>query len=164
MFYSFQDEPRGAQYKRLINHCCQHSDAVLMMFMVFKYDVDHEAEIIQKTRQQLAPHRIKTRSDPNRPGTVSQDTRNTYMIDLYTANSDIQAYLLSVDGLFDWQLPHLPEDISFFKDGKCWLATCSHEKLAWLSCEEGALPELNDLLELEDDTNPVFFTEEYHIE
>lgn len=31
------------------------------------------------------------------------------------------------DSLFGWVFPNLPEDLSFFKDGKEWLATNSHE-------------------------------------
>ncbi|WP_374718066.1 stage III sporulation protein AH [Neobacillus sp.] len=29
--------------------------------------------------------------------------------------------------LFDWISPKLPEDLMFYKDGKCLLASCSHE-------------------------------------
>jgi hypothetical protein len=31
------------------------------------------------------------------------------------------------NSLFEWISPELPEDLIFYKDGKCLLATCSHE-------------------------------------
>ena len=30
--------------------------------------------------------------------------------------------------LFDWQMPNLPEDLSFFRKGEVWLSTSSHEE------------------------------------
>lgn len=32
------------------------------------------------------------------------------------------------NSLFDWRYPELPEDIMFYKNNKCILAVCSHEK------------------------------------
>lgn len=35
--------------------------------------------------------------------------------------------------LFQWEMPNLPEDLSFFKQGKVWLATSSDENNASFS-------------------------------
>ncbi|MDQ0163272.1 stage III sporulation protein AH [Aeribacillus alveayuensis] len=40
------------------------------------------------------------------------------------------------DSLYDWVQPHLPEDLSFFKDGKAWLITSSHEKESFIDTQD----------------------------
>ncbi|MEC3608532.1 stage III sporulation protein AH [Bacillus glycinifermentans] len=42
----------------------------------------------------------------------------------------------SANSLYDWEQPHLPEDLSFFKDGKEWLITCSHEEESYIDTED----------------------------
>ncbi|MFJ7471060.1 hypothetical protein ACIQWI_21190 [Peribacillus frigoritolerans] len=34
--------------------------------------------------------------------------------------------------LYQWEMPNSPEDLSFFKQGKAWLATSSHEKQCFI--------------------------------
>ena len=40
--------------------------------------------------------------------------------------------MLSVDDIFAWNYPQRPEDISFFYQGECWIATTAHEKLFFI--------------------------------
>ncbi|KFN04094.1 hypothetical protein [Bacillus clarus] len=40
------------------------------------------------------------------------------------------------NSLYEWVFPDLPEDLSFFKSGKEWLITCSHEKESFIKTED----------------------------
>jgi hypothetical protein len=40
--------------------------------------------------------------------------------------------LKKVKGLYDWQVPNLPEDLCFFKNGYCFLRSVAHEKLCFI--------------------------------
>ncbi|MEY8350758.1 stage III sporulation protein AH [Bacillus cereus] len=40
------------------------------------------------------------------------------------------------NSLYSWVQPDLPEDLSFFKSGKEWLITCSHEKGSFINTDD----------------------------
>ncbi|MFH0070360.1 hypothetical protein [Peribacillus sp. NPDC056705] len=42
----------------------------------------------------------------------------------------------ATNSLYDWEYPQLPEDLSFFKNGKEWLATNSHEQECYILTED----------------------------
>ena len=43
--------------------------------------------------------------------------------------------MLSNSDLYAWLNPNYPEDISFFKDGYCWLYSVAHEEMCDIYCE-----------------------------
>jgi len=52
----------------------------------------------------------------------------------YRFSLELKDYLLTNDNLYKWNNPHFPEDISFFKDGYCWLSSITHENLYYIFC------------------------------
>lgn len=52
-----------------------------------------------------------------------------YNICFYKTSDNVKEFLLQQDRLYKFLPPNLPEDISFFRNGKCWLETVSHERI-----------------------------------
>lgn len=57
---------------------------------------------------------------------------DTYYIDL---TSDIKEEILSKSDIYDWKYPTCLDNISFFKNGKCYLSTVAHEEICRIYCE-----------------------------
>lgn len=51
----------------------------------------------------------------------------TYIID--AQHPSVRKLLLIADSMFGWKYPDLPEDVSFFRQGKCWLRNVAHENM-----------------------------------
>lgn len=47
----------------------------------------------------------------------------------YKTDKEVEKYLLTSKNLYTWLNPKFPEDISFFKNGYCWLYSVTHEEL-----------------------------------
>ncbi len=61
----------------------------------------------------------------------------TAFVYYYHTNSSAKAIILNAaNSLYDWVYPELPEDLSFFKNGKEWLATNSHEQECYILTED----------------------------
>ena len=58
-----------------------------------------------------------------------------YLYHFYRFSAEIKNYLLTNKNLYAWLNPGYPEDISFFKDGYCWLYSVAHEDLCDIYCE-----------------------------
>lgn len=59
------------------------------------------------------------------------------------STSDIvtcKKFLLRAKSIWDWQYPKLPEDICFFKNGKCIFRSVAHERLVFFDNPEIVLP------------------------
>lgn len=54
----------------------------------------------------------------------------------YKTSKEVKDYLLTNKNLYNWLNPKYPEDISFFKDGKCWANSVAHEESCFICCED----------------------------
>jgi hypothetical protein len=84
--------------------------------------------------ESLKPYLIEAKKVSEWPGTKlfwEQATLYTYHLNNETA------YLLytSEDNLFRWLLPHLPEDLVFYKNSKPFFVSITHEKDAYFELE-----------------------------
>ena len=57
----------------------------------------------------------------------------------------VKLYLLSNKNMYNWLHPYYPEDLSFFKNGYCWLSTVSHEQECFINCDEKEFDELKEI-------------------
>jgi hypothetical protein len=66
------------------------------------------------------------------------DRKTEGIYNIYRVNFDyyITEVLCSVPGLYKWIYPNLPEDLCFYKNGKCFLRSVAHEKLCWIYTED----------------------------
>ncbi len=78
--------------------------------------------------QSLAPHIIKRRHNTVWPSTEIFSCNCTYTIALCRICDELRQLLLKPGSYFSWRYPRYPEDLSFFKDNRCWLYASSHEE------------------------------------
>lgn len=164
--YDIAREPCAEQYAALIEFACRHSDAVMLVFSARAGSKMSSG--LRGIRKKLAPWRIKTRREvPTRdkgaswPVTISYDTRVEFTIDLYWPSSEVQSFLLSVPSLYGWFEKGLPEDVCFFMNHECWLGSCSHEQVGWISTEEELPASLMECLSEVEDSGKAPFHEDY---
>ncbi len=62
---------------------------------------------------------------------IHQDT--TYFLEL---TESLKEDILSMNAIYSWCFPLMLEDISFFKDGYCWLDSVAHEELCFIYCKD----------------------------
>ena len=78
--------------------------------------------------KELEPYLIKQRHNPVWPSTEIISSPSTYNINIYgTQNIDLDL-LVRPKSYFAWRYPYYPEDLSFFRQNRCWLYASSHEK------------------------------------
>jgi len=53
----------------------------------------------------------------------------------FKTNNELKKYMLSNTNLYKWLNPYYLEDVSFFKDGYCWLSSVAHENICAIFCE-----------------------------
>ena len=52
-------------------------------------------------------------------------------ITIYRLNDDTKSAIIqAANGLYDWSIPNLPEDLSFFKRNKVWFNSITHARIA----------------------------------
>lgn len=118
----------GPAYLSLIEYALARSDAFMLVF--FSYGQNGRlGQTSRVIHDGLRSIKIKTRYDPEWPGTKSLDDRNRYKIAFYKAEPVALSILKSIPSLFQWEYPN-PSDICFFKGGRCWFVTTAHEKEA----------------------------------
>ena len=132
--YDIAAEPCGSDYISFINDACAQSDAVMMVFCV-RRNSKMQHSVMKDIRRKLEPWRIKTRHDPQWPVTESHDNSLQFTIDLYEPSKEIREYLYTAQRLYGWNGEGSPEDICFFRNHHCWLATCSHEEFGWIETD-----------------------------
>ena len=54
--------------------------------------------------------------------------------------------MLKANDIFDWCYPQFPMDLSFYKEGYAFFASCAHERLSWFFSDSDE--EVNTLKEL----------------
>lgn len=115
----------GEIYEKLIKQACLKNNMV--MFAFYKKD-------IKKLEKDLLPFQkyILKKIDKSNHNLIYQP--NMYII-FYRLNADLQEYLLSNKSLYKLDFPNYPTDISFFKDGVCWLNSITHEEICNICVE-----------------------------
>lgn len=113
---------------------------------------------IGSLKEKFKKYLIKERHNPRWIGTeVYMNTnqgeslkyKEQYLYDIcfYRACPEIEEFLLhTVDSLYDFKPPYLPEDISFFKEGYCWLNTITHEKIGYIYIKD--INEYKDIIDI----------------
>ena len=72
----------------------------------------------------------------------------TYDCEIYIVkiNKFLNIDFFSSHSLFDWKYPFLPEDICFFKEGKCFMRSIAHEQMCFIyDTEDKIISFLDDI-------------------
>lgn len=129
---------KGENYKTFVSFAMEHSDAIMLIYCGYGYPLKRR---IRDIRQMLRPFRVASRDNSKSlkkgkpefkwPSTISW-TKALICAETYRVSPEVKEIVLSVDDIFAWNYPNRPEDISFFYQGECWIATTAHEKLFFI--------------------------------
>lgn len=68
---------------------------------------------------------------------------------VFNLNSDTMKYIKMTPNFFDWQLPKLPEDLTFYRSKKYWLSCISHERMIILNIFDNKVLDILKQLKIE---------------
>lgn len=141
------------QYKRLIKYAFQKSDAIMFVFRKDGFN-DQQISKLEKTSNDLktefkdyilkirnGAYWVFTKVGYSKLGIYNSKFKDQPNFDklfevlFYKTNKELEEYVLSNSNLYSWLNPYYPEDISFFKNGYCWLYSIAHEELCDIYCE-----------------------------
>jgi hypothetical protein len=141
LFFTFRKEPREQIYRDLINYAVSKGECQYGFLIV------HPGESLAasggQALERLSPSLHEVTDVSEWPGTklLSGNTVKRYK---YNFGLDFaEAVKTLAQGLYDWEHPRLPEDLSLMIDEKKpWLFTIAHEKDAVLCLTPDELVEL----------------------
>ena len=114
-----------------LHNCCD-----MVSFLVPDYDyaegIDYEANI-QPFMEAIQPFIVSHYRSGEYCNRLTGGTYNIYHM---AFDKNIIGPLCLGLHLYNWMYPNLPEDLCFYKKGKCFLKSVAHEKLCWIYAEE----------------------------
>jgi hypothetical protein len=124
---TIMENVKGKRYKELIDLLSRNCN--IFAFVENRQMMEIEDERLAYIDILIAPieeHFIERKIQQKWETTkLLEDTAYVFYFDL---NNVTRQFLKERSkSLFDWISPELPEDLMFYKDGKCLLASCSHE-------------------------------------
>lgn len=129
----------GPAYQLFLDYAFTQADFFMLAFVNY-YGKGLPARARQ-ARAQLAPFRVRSRTNPSWPGTQETCCPNTtYKINVYRCCDAAKQVLQAADRLSDWSRPKNAEDLAFFKGGQCWFYSVGHERDRGLSARDGGRP------------------------
>jgi len=119
---------KGKRYRQLIDFLSR--DCNRFAFVENRQMLDIEEErlaYINNLITYIEDHFIETKIQNEWETTRLLD--ETAYVFYFKFNNATREFLKdNSNSLFEWIYPKLPEDLMFYKDNKCILATCSHER------------------------------------
>ncbi len=141
------NEIKNEVYKKLIDYAFEKCDAIMLVSHPLGL-TDEEVKLLNKNIKELQEKFklsiYKIRHDNHwvysaaykGPGKyLPSEMKNQFNIMFYKLDNSIKEYLLTNKDLYNWINPDYPEDISFFKNGYCWLYSVAHEEMCDIYCE-----------------------------
>ncbi len=145
------NEIKNEVYKKLIDYAFEKCDAIMF---VFRRDGFNQQEILElennlkHLKNLLSDSLLKHRNGAHwvytKVGYKQLGIENYYDppnfdkkfdILFFKSSKEVKDYLLCNKNLYNWLNPQYPEDISFFKNGYCWLYSVAHEEMCDIYCE-----------------------------
>ena len=127
----FHYEDLNAAWKETLKYCFRTSDRFSLITRILSKKKGNAVYAHDKALTALEPFLIERKVGVKSwPGTITKGT--DYVMDLYHARK----YRKSVTDLPNFFAPNesgQPEDICFYRNGTVWVATVSHEQIAFAS-------------------------------
>ena len=141
---------KGDSYAKLINYAFKNNDAVMFVYRedgLSKDEIEKMNEVREKNNIDLGDslyfkrkgsywvhtkvgHEMLGYTDIKDP----EGYQNKFEVCFYKNDEKLKKYILSNEDLYLWLSPKYPEDISFFRDGYCWLYSVAHEEYCDIYC------------------------------
>ena len=134
--YFLREFKTKLQYQTFLDYMLSNSD--VFSFTYCKRDESEKTKKgIKAIADALKKYKVFSKQTNEWPGTVTYD-HSLHKLVLYCADINCIEVLKSKNGIYDWLYPAAPEDLCFYKNGSCWLATTSHEKMGFLYTDNAA--------------------------
>ena len=129
-------EPKGDTYRALL----EFASRLGSRFSLVWREEGKPSEIAKEIVELLAPDLIAEARTDEWPGTRLLGDMAT--VRTYRLSENARAVLARAQGLYDWLEP-LPEDLAFYtSDGRTWLGSIAHERVAFVCPSIVTVPEL----------------------
>lgn len=133
-YWSYSKDVAGERYKELLQYLLEHSDAfqvVISHNRVRSKPPAGSKRFLEAPRSDKIGGWSKT-GDYELPLTEGTTSPGKYCTTaMFQVSKNSYHALETPSSFFSWYLPQYPEDLSFYRDGTCWFALCSQEKLLW---------------------------------
>lgn len=127
-------EPRGDDYRRLLTLSAEYCSTFTLVLKRPKVGRGANAK---RTEAELLPHSIQEKRVVSWAGTIRPAGSSPARLGVYRFCAKSMELLSKVDGLYDWCLPDLPEDLDLFRhDGRPFLLSTAHEREAMIGAVE----------------------------
>ena len=125
--YHLLDDLSGEKYKHFLKIALEYSDyfSVSTFKHVRKKDL---TESYYNFLNEVQPYEIDTYKFKQ----LAEHYERGQKIHVYLLNKDTKKTIkdTAVNGIYDWLLPTLPEDLSFYKGKTIWYNSISHAKIS----------------------------------
>lgn len=136
--YESVAEPRGQEYVQLLIWLAARFDQALLVRRLGQPIHGSGLDLLNR----LEPHLIEKTLSSEWPGTVLVG-HEAEVIRFKLNDMSLRILLRSAHGLFEWQQPELPEDLSVLRnDGAAVLLSIAHEELWVLALTDRELSQL----------------------
>ncbi|MEY8192391.1 stage III sporulation protein AH [Peribacillus simplex] len=125
-------KPQKKVYTDLINLAFDTCDR---FHLVIRKDMG-PLDMFKDFLKQLDSSLIEVKEESEWASNILADGEKAFVYYYHTDSSAKAIILDATNSLYDWVYPQLPEDLSFFKNGKEWLATNSHEQECYILTED----------------------------
>lgn len=121
------------KYNSLIRYLCSRCDIISFLIPDYDYAVGINYEDrIKPLMEYIEPFVVKHYESDEYCDRKTGGSYNIYYVDFI---GSLIGLICSAQSLYNWIYPDLPEDICFYKEGKCFLKSIAHEKLCWIYTE-----------------------------
>lgn len=127
--FVFRENPVGKVYQEVIDYCCAHAHAVLL---VIREPDGTPCSELREAMARLSPYASSVVRSNKWPGTILYD--GDAELHEFRIEAGLAEVLKSMqNGLFEWVHPSAPEDLIFLREsGDPVLVTISHERDAYM--------------------------------
>lgn len=122
-------EISGKQYNKLLKFAIDYSDSFGVS--TFKIHKKHLQPTYFSFFEKMAPY--EKNKDKH---LLPQHYEKGQKFYVYELNDIGEKYLIQQNSFWDWSIPNLPEDLSFFKEKKVWLNCITHEKMILINSDD----------------------------
>lgn len=130
-------EPQGQIYKALVRFTAERCNSFSLVWCR-QLDFDPSAQQFAVALQPWLISEAETKSWPGTKGPLA-------LVRHYRMVRGSGEILQSVEGLYSWLAPDLPEDLAFYDaTGRAWLTSVAHEKMAWIEDATLSLEEVRE--------------------
>jgi hypothetical protein len=126
--FSLVEEPKNELYRQLLASAEQEASLAYLILRP-NIAVNNTAEAVI---DQLKPYEISRQEVSEWPGTRLMYGARALRFEYIVSHELITTLATVANGIYDWVLPNLPEDLGFLRsDHSTWFATIAHERDAY---------------------------------